>query len=54
MFTSPFTELLSCHFLLMRAKALFTLVYLINEDENEALNQGDDNIKFVLKVNNVP
>ncbi|XP_071798545.1 uncharacterized protein [Asterias amurensis] len=43
-------ELLSCHFLLMRAKALFTLVYLINEDENEALNQGDDNIKFVLKV----
>ena len=34
----------------MRAKALFCLVYLINDDENEALNTTNDNIKFVLKV----
>ncbi|XP_038051199.1 uncharacterized protein LOC119724289 isoform X3 [Patiria miniata] len=43
-------ELLKCRFMIMRAKALFCLVYLINEDENEALNTADDNINFVLKV----
>ncbi|XP_022095328.1 uncharacterized protein LOC110981764 [Acanthaster planci] len=42
--------LLHCRFMIMRAKALFCLVYLINEDENGALNTTDDNIKFVLKV----
>ncbi|XP_022095179.1 uncharacterized protein LOC110981688 [Acanthaster planci] len=42
--------LLECRFMIMRAKALLCLVYLINEDENEALNTTDDNIDFVIKV----
>ncbi|XP_038051204.1 uncharacterized protein LOC119724293 [Patiria miniata] len=42
--------LLECRFMIMRAKSLFCLVYLLNEDENEALNTTSSNIEFVIKI----
>ncbi|XP_070538016.1 uncharacterized protein [Ptychodera flava] len=44
------TEYVKCTYLIVRAKALLNLVYIVNEDENDKIMTGGTNISFLVKM----
>ncbi|XP_070538017.1 uncharacterized protein [Ptychodera flava] len=44
------TEYLKCTYLIVRAKALLNLVYIVDEDENDKIMTGGTNISFLVKM----
>ncbi|XP_077867140.1 uncharacterized protein LOC144356158 [Saccoglossus kowalevskii] len=43
-------EYLKCTYLIVRAKALLNLVYIVDEDENDKIMTGGTNIAFLVKM----
>nr|XP_054771677.1 uncharacterized protein LOC129279601 [Lytechinus pictus] len=41
---------LKCRFLILRVKAIFTLAFIVTEDENAHLNTTNTNIDFIIKI----